>query len=377
MDGPRPIGPRAAPTGQASRACPILLLAPLRVVFALFSQPLSMRVWFNRHFELIYRVLQLIRQGDVDRRFTLLCTHKAAHFVGYAAAHEYAVEPAGLSTPDYVAWCLDFARAQRVDVFVPAFEAAALVSAGDLFAAQGTRLLTVADARTLPRLHDKAWVYGQMEQRVPLAAHQLLHHGDGLVPAAEALWSQELEACIKPTVSIYGRGFHRLLRPQDTRRSLRGLWPTEWIQRYAPQGDCAPQLVLEYLPGHEYSVDCIGDAGRLVTGVVRKKAITSNTQLLDDNPALLAHAAQLVAQFRLSGLVNIQFKTDRLGQPKLLEINPRASGGVAMSCLSGVNLPYLALCGALDGYLGLQIPEPRLGLRVTEVGTAVVISDGR
>lgn len=335
-----------------------------------------MRVWFNRHFELIYRVLQLIRQGDVDHRFTLLCTHKHKHFVGYAQAHEHAVEPTGLSTEDYVGWCLEFARAQGVDVFVPAYEADALAAASSQFAAHGVRMVTVADAETLPRLHDKAWVYSHMSLNVPLAAHTVLRHADGLQTAVERLWLQELEACIKPTVSIYGRGFHRLLRSESTRRSRRGLWQAEWIARYAPRGDCPPQLVLEYLPGHEYSVDCIGDTGRLVTGVVRKKALTSNTQLLDDNPVLLDQAAKLVAQFRLSGLVNIQFKTDRLGQPKLLEINPRASGGVAMSCLSGINLPYLALCGAVDGYKGLDIPAPRLGLRVTEVGSPVVLPSG-
>lgn len=128
--------------------------------------------------------------------------------------------------------------------------------------------------------------------------------------------------------------------------------------------------------GHEFSVDCIGDNGRFVTGVVRKKSITTATQLLDDNPALLAQAAQLLQRFSLSGLVNIQFKEDRNGVPRLLEINPRASGGVAMSCLSGINLPYLALCGALDGYGGLLIPQPRLGLRVTEVGSPVVLPNG-
>jgi hypothetical protein len=336
-----------------------------------------MRVWFNRHFELIFRVLQLIRQGDVDRRFTLLCTHKQKHFVGYAQADEHAVEPTGLSTEDYVSWCLEFARTQGVDVFVPAHEADSLAAASSHFAAHGIRMVTVADAETLPRLHDKAWVYGQMSQQVPLAAHTLLRHADGLQPAVEGLWMQELEACIKPTVSIYGKGFHRLLRPDASRRSMRGLWQSEWLSRYAPFGDFAPQLVLEYLPGHEYSVDCIGDEGRLVTGIVRKKALTSDTQLLDNNPLLLDHCAKLVAQFRLCGLVNIQFKNDRLGQPKLLEINPRASGGVAMSCLSGINLPYLALCGAVDGYRGLSIPAPRLGLRVTEVGSPVVLPDAR
>lgn len=332
-----------------------------------------MRVWINRHFALVYRVLQLIREADVDRRFTLLCTHKNRHFVGYAAAHEHAVEPANLATDDYVRWCLDFALTQGVQVFMPAHEADAIAAAAPLFAAHGIRVLAVADAQTLPKLHDKAWVYRQMAGSVPLAEWTLLEQAGALPPAVQALWAQGMEACIKPTVSVYGKGFHRLMRPQASRRPARGLTPQEWMARWGPAGVCPPQLVLEYLPGHEYSVDCIGDAGRLVAGVVRKKAITSASQLLDDNPALLAHAGRLVARFGLSGLVNIQFKTDASGQPKLLEINPRASGGVAMSCLSGLNLPYLALCGALDGYASLSIPTPRLGLRVTEVGTPVVL----
>lgn len=334
-----------------------------------------MRVWFNRHFALVYRVLQLIREADVDRRFTLLCTHKDRHFIGYAAAHQHAVEPASLSTENYVRWCLDFAVTQGVDVFMPAHEADGIVAAAPLFEAQGVRVLAVADAQTLPQLHDKAWVYRQMAGGVPLAAWSLLQQPSELLPAVEAMWAQGLEACIKPTVSIYGKGFYRLMRPDASRRPARGLTPPEWVERCAANGECAPQLVLEYLPGHEYSVDCIGDAGRLVTGVVRKKAITSASQLLDDNPAVLADAGRLVARFGLSGLVNIQFKTDALGQPKLLEINPRAAGGVAMSCLSGINLPYLALCGALDGYASLVIPAPRLGLRVTEVGSPVVLPD--
>lgn len=334
-----------------------------------------MRVWFNRHYSLVYRVLRLIRQADTEGRFTLLCTHKHNRFVGYAAAHEYAVEPAHLDADSYVSWCLDFALTHGVDVFAPAHHASEIVAAQAQFAAHGIRVLAVADAQTLPRLHDKAWVYRQMVGIVPLAEWRLVHEAAGLQPALDALWSLEIDACIKPTVSIYGKGFHRLMRADAAERPSRGLTAQEWIARYAAVGPISPQLVLEYLPLHEFSVDCIGDAGRMVTGVVRKKAITSDTQTLDDNPAVLADAGRLVSRFGLSGLVNIQFKTDRQGQPKLLEINPRASGGIAMSCLSGLNLPYLALCGALDGFSTLNIPLPRLGLRVTEVSSPVVLPD--
>lgn len=334
-----------------------------------------MRVWFNRHFALVYRVLRLIREADTDHRFTLLCTHHHAHFVGYAAADEHGREPESLSTADYVQWCLDFAVAQKVSVFLPAHEANAIVAARDQFEARGIRVLGVADARTLPRLHNKAWVYRKMAGQVPLAASTLLRRAADLPAALNHLWSQDLQACVKPTVSIYGKGFHRLMRAGDPKssRTRRSLTPEEWVARYTKSGRRVSHQVLEYLPGHEFSVDCIGDAGRFVTGVVRKKSITTPTQRLEDNPELLAHAAKLISRFCISGLVNIQFKEDKHGVPRLLEINPRASGGVAMSCLSGINLPYWALRGALDGYAGLPIPAPRLGLRVTEVGSPLVL----
>lgn len=331
-----------------------------------------MRVWFNRHFPLVFRVLHLIREADTERRFTLLCTHRHRFFTGFAAADECALEPRGLSRQAYVQWCLDFAISHRVDVFVPHHRVHAIVAAKEEFARHGIRVLHVADAETLPRLHHKGWVYREAEGLVPLAESTVIRHAAQLPSALDKLWSRGLEACIKPAVSIYGKGFYRLRKPDEPRHK-RHLLAWEWAARHAPAGPCAPQLVLEYLPGHEFSVDCVGDAGRFVTGVVRKKSMLSDTQILDRHPELLDYASRLIERFRLSGLVNIQFKEDAHGRPKLLEINPRPSGGVAMACLSGINLPYWALRGELEGYAKLSIPEPRLGVRVTEVSLPVVL----
>ncbi|MDM0115184.1 ATP-grasp domain-containing protein [Variovorax sp. J22R133] len=335
---------------------------------------LPMRIWFNRPFALAYRVLSLIREADAARQFTLICTHKQAFFTGYAAADEWQVEPADLDldADAYRDWCLDFAVRQKIDVIVPGHETAALVRAGDMFAAHGIRLLAPAHAETLPKLHDKSWVYGQLADQHFLASSVDLHHPGQLAEAVESIWAQGHRACIKPTVSVYGKGFYRLMHPDDTRRPLRGLSLDEWMRKsVAEDGTCAAQQVLEYLPGHEFSVDCVADQGHWVAGVVRKKAILSNTQLLDDNPLLLRYAQCLIERFGLNGMINVQFKEDAQGMPRLLEINPRASGGIAMSCLSGINLPYLALRGFVDGYAGLAIPPARLGQRVTEIGVAI------
>jgi hypothetical protein len=63
---------------------------------------------------------------------------------------------------------LDFASIHKVAVFVPTYEAEAMIAAQVQFAAHGSRVFTVADADTLPRLHDKAWVNREMAG-LPLA----------------------------------------------------------------------------------------------------------------------------------------------------------------------------------------------------------------
>ena len=74
--------------------------------------------------------------------------------------------------------------------------------------------------------------------------------------------------------------------------------------------------------------------------------------------------------FVLNGLFNIQFKMGVNG-PRLLEINPRPSGGFGMACLSGVNLAQIILF-SLKG-LSLTLPQIHYGRKVTEVNTPVIL----
>ncbi len=81
---------------------------------------------------------------------------------------------------------------------------------------------------------------------------------------------------------------------------------------------------------------------------------------------------RLTAHYRLNGLFNIQFKEGVYGV-RLLEINPRPSGGFGMACLSGANLAQIAL-QSIKGEI-FQLPSIRYGLRVTEINTPVVMRE--
>ena len=124
---------------------------------------------------------------------------------------------------------------------------------------------------------------------------------------------------------------------------------------------------MAYLEGREYSVDCVGDHGRLVTAVSRKKGTEQGAaQRIDMRAEIIEATTQLCAAHGLNGNFNVQFR-EAGGVPRLLEINPRMSGGIGMACAAGPNLPYIALCGFADGFDDVEVPPVRNGARVTEL----------
>ena len=107
-------------------------------------------------------------------------------------------------------------------------------------------------------------------------------------------------------------------------------------------------LVMEHLPGNEWSVDCAGRDGQLLCAIQRKKHPQAGYgQEIDNNAVIQGMVERLTAYYRLNGLFNIQFKEGVNGL-RLLEINPRPSGGFGMACLAGVNLAEVFL-QALQG----------------------------
>ena len=105
--------------------------------------------------------------------------------------------------------------------------------------------------------------------------------------------------------------------------------------------------------------------------VQRKKHPTQGYgQEIDNNLEIAGMVERLTRHYRLNGLFNIQFKAGVNG-PRLLEINPRASGGFGMACLSGANLAQIMLC-SLKGK-SYRTPHIHYGRKVTEINTPVIL----
>lgn len=341
------------------------------------SAPL--RIWFNRTYSHIRAALDLIRAGDSEGQYTLLCSHPNPHFAGFLAADEAFLEPTSVNASGrtYVDWCLAQCLERRVALFYPGHAHEAIIERRSEFEAAGTRLIAVAPMAALGRLEDKALFYAdQSVSDVPGPEFERVTTAAEYHAAYARLRQRHSVVSIKPVVGVYGVGF----RVIDEQRSalthiLGGIdyhVAADDLARELDSADTiAPLLVMEYLPGFEYSVDCLAVDGELITAIVRRKEKgTAQGQTIVDHPGITAACRALARTYGLNALFNAQFRENRDGHARVLEINARMSGGTAMACLAGPNLPLLALQAASNHLSRHDIPPLRIGLRVGEVSRA-------
>ncbi|WP_020561725.1 ATP-grasp domain-containing protein [Methylosarcina fibrata] len=336
-----------------------------------------MRIWFNKTFSTIGAVLRQLKQGPSADDVTLICTHTHGTATAFLAADESYLEPAELKGVDYIEWCLEFCRQHRIDLFWPGKEAALIARDHALFRAMGVDVVSVAEYDTLTLLQNKADFYADLSPKIAetmdfVAVNDLA----GFDAAVAELSKKHKKLCVKPAVSVYGLGFRVLDEERPSiAHLLKGVEyqiPLQELRQGmldTPHFDTL--LVMEHLGGPEWSVDCAGRNGELLCAVPRKKSQQAgHGQVIDHDDAIAGMVGRLTSHYRLNGLFNIQFREGVHG-PRLLEINPRPSGGFGMSCLSGANLAQIAL-QALKG----ETPEPariHYGLKVNEINTPVVL----
>jgi hypothetical protein len=337
-----------------------------------------MNIWFNSHYGSIQRVLAFIKKDDVQGQFKLFSSHALPDFPGFISADTFFLEP-DLSGDDYVSWCIEQCAIHQIDVFIP-FKEAILIQERAQELPRHTRLWSVASADNLRCLHNKIACHQALADHPDWLADYQTFAGSEAFQTAYAQMRQKHTGllCVKPSVSVYGKGFYLIDDSESTGLELPRSLPRRTLaqlQEIFAEKDLRPQLLMEYLPLHEYSVDAIADHGQLKRMVIRQKAQSRRWQRLLDDERISVISEGLVQRFGLNGLFNIQLKTASDGSPRLLEVNPRPSGGVGMSCLSGVNLPYWALKGFVEGYEHLNIPPIKTGLKVTEISMPVVFPD--
>jgi predicted ATP-grasp superfamily ATP-dependent carboligase len=111
--------------------------------------------------------------------------------------------------------------------------------------------------------------------------------------------------------------------------------------------DTDNSLILEYLPGKEYTVDCISGNGKVLYCNARERIKTLNGMSIQSKTVKLDNidliAVKIQEKVNFIGAWFFQVKYDDNNNLKLLEIACRIPGAMCVNRVKGVNFPLLSI----------------------------------
>ena len=274
--------------------------------------------------------------------------------------------------PSYIDTLLEICRRESVDVLIPimSVELNALAESRSRFEEIGT-IVSVSNLEALRISNNKLNLFNYMKSLgIQCADFISINNIDELESAAYRMGYPEKKVCIKATKGSGSRGFRIL---DDTKSRFEMFMhdkPTacfitlDEMKNVLAEAEVFPELmVMEYLPGNEYTVDLVADHGRVLYSCCRKSLGMENSIMLDgivvDNEQALSICQVVTEKLGLDGNIGFDLKENESGIPLIMECNPRVTAGIPVFAAAGVNLPYLNI----KRLLGEKLPncQPRYG----------------
>jgi carbamoyl-phosphate synthase large subunit len=201
---------------------------------------------------------------------------------------------------------------------------------------------------------------------LPCPDYQEATDVDTLAAALDALGYPSRPLIVKPALGWGRRGTYLITGTLDPdtlfteRRPLPTLTASQLLDAADQATNLPKLLVMEYLPGAEYTVDAfLGEHAAVAIPRIRRQILagTAFETELDYRVDLTDWTLRAGRALHLTGIFGMQFRCDAAGLPKPLECNPRIQGTTIASLFSGINLVWMAVQEAL-GNPPPQPPQP-------------------
>jgi carbamoyl-phosphate synthase large subunit len=266
---------------------------------------------------------------------------------------------------------LSICRQKNIQIILPLVtrELMPLSQHSKEFELAGVKLL-VSPATSLEIANNKSQLYEFLQWRgIAVPDFRVAETLQQFKTAIDELGYPAKKVCFKPSVSNGSRGFRIIsgqineldllfnYKPSATYLSLQD------AERILASGEFPELLISEYLPGEEYSVDCLANHGKsvLIIPRLRKRMINGISVegefIKEEN--IIPYCTKIINELQLHGNIGIQVKKSAAGQFLLLEINPRVQGTISAALGAGVNLPDLAV----KQEMGLPISPEELQIK--------------
>lgn len=302
------------------------------------------RIWLNHWFSSAYNIIHLVKAEEKD--FYIIGSSGNKNSVVKSACDEWQEEPV-LKDDEYVDYCLDFCKKNKVDIFMPRKGMIQISERKKEFEDSGTKVM--ADD------FDKVWTLNQKDQAYRLFQEKgigtvpdfhIVTDSTGFQKAVQDLSNTYEQICFKFVQDEGARSFRII---DDNRKGFEALLSysgvrityQQALEALSERESFSPIMVMPYLPGEEASVDCLKTPQGII--MIPRIKTASRTEKVIYDEEILSICADFYEKVGLEHPCNIQFRYLN-GVPYFLEVNTRMAGGVQMSCLaSGINLPNIAV----------------------------------
>lgn len=315
----------------------------------------------------IYKCLEA-----ADKNLEILSCDVSLNTTGTYLAKKSFTVPMG-SNPKYINKLLSLCVKEKIDIVLPITDAELLPLAkhADDFKKKGI-IIPISSYSALQTATDKLALFQFLEKNnLGNPNYKLVNSWADFLKAIKILGFSRKAICFKPTIAWGGRGF-RIIDPKINAYDMYiNQKPTsvyvslEEIKNIFKQTKKFPEIiVMEYLPGDEYTVDIFMSHGKALHIIPRKRIKTTSgittEGAVENNKEIIELSRKITEKLGLDYSVGVQFKYDSNGVPKVLEVNPRLQGTSVISFAAGVNLPYLTVLQCLNK----QLPKIKISYGV-------------
>ena len=264
-------------------------------------------------------------------------------------------------SPDFIKNVLIICKKYNVKVIQPLVTRELEVFAQNIASLQKDGIqVCVSPLANLHIANDKGALLQELEKNMLyVPQYKIVTNPEEFKQACYQLEYPNKPVCFKPTHSNGSRGF----RVIDTKKNKADLLFYEKPNSLYMSFDEAYQIItsmekmpeliiMEFLPGKEYSVDMLVDHGKVLYCIPRLRLTMnggiSTSCIIENNQEVIEYCSVIAEKLRLHGNIGIQVRYSVDNKVGILEINPRVKGSIVACAAAGVNLPYYGIKLALN-----------------------------
>jgi len=311
-------------------------------------------------------ILKCLKQEPI---FHVLAADANPNAVGRWLNKEF--EPVPIAqAPLFIDAVMELCRKNKIDIILPLVtkELIPFAASKDIFEKEGIKIL-VSSKESLEIANSKSRLYEFLQWRgIEVPEFRIVETVEQFRDAMNELGYPGKQLCFKPSVANGSRGFRILSENINESDLLFNQKPSSLFMRSEDatrilSSATFPELLIsEYLPGEEYSVDCLAKNGEPILVIPRLRTrmvngISVEGEFIKDD-SIIDYCSRIIKELKLHGNIGIQVKRSAAGKWLILEVNPRVQGSISACLGAGVNLPVLAI----KQELGLKIGSDEMSV---------------